>query len=546
MILVMEADGAVRYISPAVEQVLGYRPEVVISKGAFDMVHPDDMPGMQDFVAKAIRNPGITPRLELRLRHADGSWRHVESACTSVLDNPAVSGIVINSRDITEKKTFEERLKHQAFYDNLTGLPNRTLFLERLGHALTRSDRRGGEFAVLFVDIDDFKTVNDSLGHEAGDRLLMAIAERLRACVRPGDTVARVFGDEFAVLLEGVAEGSRATKAAERMIEKLRREPFVVQEREVFITPSVGIALGTPGEEQQPEELLRRADVAMYEAKKRGEAQQVAFDPSMDRRTLEHLSLRTDLRRALKDEEFRLLYQPKVSLKSGEIVGMEALVRWEHPERGLVPPSEFLAMAEQTGVIVPLGRWVLKEACRQAKEWQERYPNEPPLAMSVNLSARDFRRRNLVEDVRAVLRECALDPRSLTLEITESTVMEDASATIDALRRLKRLGVRIAIDDFGTGFSSLSYLRRFPVDYLKVDRAFVGGLGRNPEDEGIVKAVTELAHTLGLRVVAEGVENGEQLKLVREMGCELAQGCYFWGPLPPEAAGELVVAYNSY
>jgi len=269
IVLVMEADGSVRYISPAVETVLGHKPEVVISKGAFDIVHPDDMPRVQDFVAKAVRNPGVTPRIELRLRHADGSWRHIESACTSLLDDPVVGGIVINSRDITEKKTIEEQLKHQAFYDNLTGLPNRTLFLERLRHALALSDRRGGEFAVLFVDIDDFKTVNDSLGHEVGDQLLVEVAKRLASCVRSGDTVARLFGDEFAVLLEAVAEGSSATKVAERMIEKLRQEPFVIQEREVFIAPSVGIAFGTPGEEQ-PEELLRRAGVAVYEAKKRG------------------------------------------------------------------------------------------------------------------------------------------------------------------------------------------------------------------------------------------------------------------------------------
>ncbi len=445
-------------------------------------------------------------------------------------------------QDITERKALEDRLEYLAFHDLITSLPNKALFMNRLKHALARLGRREGKVAVLFVDLDNFKFVNDTLGHHVGDNLLVAVSARLRKCLRPEDTVARLGGDEFAVLLEDVEGVGKAAHVAERIVEELRA-PFALNNQEVFTTPSIGVAFSDPSHDL-PEDLLRNADIAMYRAKEEGKARYRMFDPSMEARVTERLRLENDLRRALERDGFKIHYQPVVLLETEQIIGMEALVRWEHSERGLVTPNEFVPLAEEIGLIVPIGQWVLREACRQAKEWQERFPSDPPLNVGVNLSARQLQNPDLVEDVEEVLRGTGLDPQQLTLEITESAVIGEGERRIRTLRRLRDLGVRLALDDFGTGYSSLSYLRRLPVGMLKIDRSFVENIGDDAKDEALLSGVIGIASGLGLYVVAEGVETAEQLAHVKSLGCQLAQGNYFSEPLPGEAAGELLATYS--
>jgi diguanylate cyclase (GGDEF)-like protein len=443
---------------------------------------------------------------------------------------------VVNSRDVTKRKALEEQLRHQALHDPLSGLPNRALFMDRLEHALARADRRASKVAVLFMDLDNFKITNDSLGHEVGDQLLVAVAERLKACLRPEDTAARVGGDEFTILVEEVDGLRDAARVAERIAESLQR-PFALDQYEVFFTTSIGIALSGPLQ-KLPADLLRHADLAMYQAKHKGKARYEVFEPSMGTDVLERLQLESELRRAVERGEFKVYYQTVVTLEGGRIGGAEALVRWEHPKRGLLLPKEFLSVAEETGLIVRIGEGVLREACHQMRAWQERYPGTPPLTISVNLSTREFFHPKLIAEV---LDESEIDPASLQLEITEGAMTSNATYSTDrTLRKLKRMGVQLAIDDFGLGYSSLSYLKRFPVDFLKIDRSFIAGLGQEPngvstKDTEIVKAMIDLTHGLGLRVIAEGVETSEQLAQLRNMKCDLAQGNYFSEPLPSGA-----------
>ena len=428
--------------------------------------------------------------------------------------------------------------RYRAPHDDLTGLPNRALFADRLQQAIERSTRDQNLRAVLFMDLDHFKVVNDSLGHRAGDELLVTVARRLQACLRPGDTVARLGGDEFTVLLDGIADVGDAIRIFERIAGALE-EPIELGWRQVFISMSAGIALMEDGS-IRPETLLRNADVAMYEAKKEGKAGCKVFNSGMYTKALRRLEMENDLRRAIERGELRVYYQPKVLLSTGKIIGMEALVRWEHPERGLVLPDEFIPLAEETGLIVSLGQWVLRETCRQAREWQEQYPTASSLATSVNLSVKQFREPNLVRNLKEILREHGSDPRCLQLEITESVVAYDVEYAVGVLRKLKGLGVRLAIDDFGTGYSSLVSLQRFPFDDLKIDRGFVAGLRENSQDEAIAGLVIDLAHALGMRAIAEGVETVEQLARLRGMGCDQGQGSYFWKPLTSEAVTALL------
>jgi diguanylate cyclase (GGDEF)-like protein/PAS domain S-box-containing protein len=540
IITVLEADGTVRaHESPAIERVLGRQPGERLETSAFDWIDPDDVELALNIFADILDKPGVHPPIEFRVPHADGSWRYLEHTVSNLLDDPDVRGIVVASRDITDRKALEEQLRHQAFHDSLTGLPNRALFMDRLEHALTRTSRHKEAVAVLFLDLNNFKLINDSLGHEVGDQLLIGVAERLKACVRTEDTVARLGGDEFTILLEDVTDERDATHTAWRITEELKA-PFMLGGREVFTTSSIGIALRTSGKDR-PEDLLRYADMAMYQAKNEGQVYRLATDPSVgSRQALRRLELEADLRRAIEREELGVRYQPMVRPENGGIVGMEALVRWEHPERGLLLPSEFVPAAEETGLIEHIGQWVLETACRQVQTWQEQYPDGAPSVVWVNLSARQFEQPNLADSVAEVLRKTGLYPSQLGLEITESVAMKDGLSCAKTFQGLAELGVQLAIDDFGTGYSSMSHLRRFPVGYVKIDRSFVHGLGRVTNDEIVVSGMISLVRALRMEAIAEGVETAEQAGRLREIGCKMAQGYYFSEPLPPQEASELL------
>ncbi|MDP9381051.1 MAG: bifunctional diguanylate cyclase/phosphodiesterase [Chloroflexota bacterium] len=388
------------------------------------------------------------------------------------------------------------------------------------------------------LDLDRFKLINDSLGHEAGDQLLRAVAERLQRRLRAGDTAARLGGDEFTILLSEITDTSDAVRVAERITEDLQA-PFMLEGREVFVSTSIGISVAASRNDSSVN-LLRDADIAMYRAKAKGRAGYAVFDKSMNAYALQHLDLEADLHRAMQRGELRVYYQPKLDLVSGRIEGMEALVRWQHPQRNLIHPAEFIPMAEETGLILPIGLWMVQQVCRQGRLWQEQYPSEPPLVMGVNLSVRQFQHAQLVTEVSKILKESGLDAHRLQFEVTESVVMENAESTIKRMQGLKALGVQLAIDDFGTGYSSLSYLKRFPIDTLKIDRSFIDGLGQDLEDTAIVQAVITLAKTLRVQVTAEGVETAEQVRHLKSLGCDLAQGYYFSEPLSAESAGALL------
>jgi diguanylate cyclase (GGDEF)-like protein len=430
-------------------------------------------------------------------------------------------------------------LVHDAFHDALTNLPNRVLFMDRLRRAILRAKRQENyRFAVLFLDLDGFKVVNDSLGHATGDQLLIAIGRRLEQGMRCGDTLTRLGGDEFAILADSIRDVSDAVQLAERVRNDLRA-PFNVDGHEVFATASIGIALGTKDREQ-PEDLLRDADTAMYRAKALGKQRHVVFDQTMHTKVVERLRLETDLRKALQRDEFKVHYQPIIVLETGKIAGFEALVRWQHPERGPILPSAFIPVAEETGLILPLGLWVLRAACRQLHDWHSRSPELASLIMSVNLSSKQLAQPDLVEQIDQILRDTSIAPPYLKLEITESVIMEHPNSAAEVLKSLKERGIQLSLDDFGTGYSSLSYLHRFPIDTLKVDRSFINRLDGVDGDPVIVQTIVALAHNLGMEVVAEGVETEGQVERLKDMGCQFAQGYFFSRPVDGASASALL------
>jgi diguanylate cyclase (GGDEF)-like protein len=446
----------------------------------------------------------------------------------------AIANVLANA---IERSREAEDAQHRALHDPLTGLPNRALFEDRLGHALAEQERRGSSVAVIFLDIDHFKLVNDSLGHQAGDELLREIAPRLTGALRPGDTVARFGGDEFGILIEDVKTERDATRVAERIAGVLAR-PFVVSEREHFVTASAGIAVG--GAAESPSTLIRDSDAAMYRAKERGRARYEIFDEAMRVRVAHRLRIENELRSAIDRNELRVRYQPVVSLATGRITGAEALVRWEHPQHGLLPPKEFIPVAEESGLIAPIGRWVLHESCRQTAAWHAANPDQPPIGISVNMSVRQLADRELAPAVRRALAATGLDPVCLSLELTEGMLIEETESALAALSELKQLGIQLALDDFGTGYASLGSLQRLPFDSIKLDRQFVERLGAHKVDNAIVSAVVTLAQTLELNVVAEGIEIEEQLAVVKALGCHHAQGFYFSRPVVAEEIGRML------
>jgi len=526
-------DGRCFCANRALAQMVGRAEDELSGVSLLALTHPDDRAEVGDAMQRALSGPDSAYRFDQRYIHADGRpvWVSHSGSIVQDMDGRPLY-FVCQIEDVTERRARGELLAHQAIHDPLTGLPNRVLFVDRLQRALTESDHEA-HLAVLFLDIDHFKVVNDSLGHPAGDRLLVALADRLRATMRPSDTVARFGGDEFTVLCSGVHDETTAQQLARRLSDAVAK-PFALAEGEVFITASVGIALsGT--ELETSETLLRNADAAMYRAKDQGRARSELFRTDAHDQAVRHLRTGNELHRALERAELRMHYQPIVSLETGRISGFEALLRWQHPKRGLVGPDEFVGLAEETGLVVPIGSWALEESCRQAEYW---HSHGSDVTISVNLSPRQLAEPGLPADVARALQATRVQPGLVWLEITETALMRDAESAVRALGALRSLGVHLAVDDFGTGYSSMTYLKRFPVEALKIDRTFVDGLGREPEDSAICTAVVSLAHALGLRAIAEGVETPEQLAELRTLGCELAQGYLFGRPASPETFGE--------
>ncbi|MET0647191.1 MAG: EAL domain-containing protein [Pyrinomonadaceae bacterium] len=537
---VVALDGRWLQVNRSLCEIVGYDERELLESEVRRVTHREDLVTLEEQMQRFTAGSISSHQAELRYCHKSGKevWAHLGMSLVRDGESQPLH-LIFQIQDITDRKRAEEQLLHDAFHDALTGLPNRALFMDHVKMAIQRSRRSGDRlFAALFLDLDRFKIINDSLGHMVGDQLLVGIAHRLEACLRPGDTVARLGGDEFTILLEDLASTDDAIEVARRVQEAVT-QPFNIGGHEVFTTASIGIALSNTGYERA-EDLLRDADTAMYRAKMEGKKRHVVFDKAMHDRAMELLQTETDLRRALTRQEFFLNYQPIVSLETGRVLSFEALVRWRHPERGIVGPCDFIPVAEETGLIVPLGLWVLNEACRQMREWQRLGLADESVTMSVNLSGRQFSQADLIDQIASALRESGLKAANLKLEITESMVMENFDTAIDMLTQLRTLGVGLSIDDFGTGYSSLSYLHRFPIDTLKIDRSFVTQMTDNSENAEIVRTIVTLARSLDMAVVAEGVETADQLRQLGELGCDYGQGYLFSRPVGAGQAAALL------
>jgi diguanylate cyclase (GGDEF)-like protein/PAS domain S-box-containing protein len=527
MIAVCEADSTIRYLTPSVYRVLGWQPHELAGTLLAELAHPDDRAALLPLLDQLAS--GGTALAEYRMRRKDGSWIIAETVSAEA-DEGDVHGYVLTTRDISSRKALEQQLSHQAFHDGLTGLANRALFIDRLRQALRRRGRADAPLVVLLLDLDDFKDVNDSLGHDAGDELLRGVAARLREYARQHDTVARIGGDEFAMLVDGLTDAVQATGLAERLLSALRA-PFTLRGQQVVAPASIGIALADPDRAENAEDLLRNADVAMYLAKQEGKGRYAFFAPSIHDDRLRKLALTADLREGLGRGEITVHYQPIVELSTGRVIGVEALARWWHPRRGRIGPDEFIPLAEQSGLIKPLGRHVLERACADAVGWREQFPASM-LTVNVNLSVRQVQHPDILAEVRETLAATGLPPSALVLEITESVLSDDHELIVARLWALKQLGICLAVDDFGTGYSSLSRLRHYPIDSLKIPKPFVDGILHGPEESALARAIIELSATLGLYVVAEGIEHRRQWTELAGLNCQFGQGYYFAKPTP--------------
>lgn len=545
-IFVLGPDTSAEYVSPSIQQILGYEPAELLGKRLSDYIQEEDRALVEPvFAALLSRRSGTSEALEFRVNHHDGRLVHTECLVTNLLDNAAVGGVVVNLRDVTERKRFEEQLTYQAFHDPVTELANRALFRDRVEHALTRRRDHSKPLAVLFVDLDDFKSINDTFGHVAGDTLLQMVSARIEPTLRPGDTVARLGGDEFAVLLEDLEHETDVSGIAERLLAVIKA-PRSLDDREISIQCSIGIAVARSSDEEEDhttvDELLRNADVAMYEAKGAGGDTYRYFKPEMQAAVVEALELRADLKAAIEADELTLAYQPIFDLKTDEIRGYEALLRWEHPRRGSVSPATFIPVAEDSGLIVALGRWVLERACRDAMTFQQAIPTAAPRTVSVNISARQMQRVEIVSEVRNALWSSGLHPSCLVLEITESLLIDDVELAVERLDALRELGVLVALDDFGTGYSSLNYIRRLPINILKIDKHFIDSVDGQGKDSELTAAIVDLARVLDLDCIAEGVERPEQRQRLKQLGCGYAQGFLLARPMSADALQELLQA----
>ena len=526
IITIHDSNGMTVYESPAASRVLGYPTGALIGKTPFETIHPKDVARARDaFDALLKGEAGVAP-VVLRFRRADGSWIHLEVLGNNLLDQPGIRGIVLTSRDISERKRAEERVQYLANYDVLTGLPNRFLMQDRLTQVIAQAYRNRLRVALMHIDLDRFKVVNETLGHYVGDALLKQAAERVRKATREAETVARVGGDEFTIVFPNVTNLQTLSAAAEVMLDELAR-PFPSDGQELFLSASVGISL-YPDDAGSVDELIKHADAAMSSAKHLGRNNFQFYTAGMNEEVQDRMLIEAGLRTAIQRDELSLVFQPKIDLATRRIFGAEALLRWNHPKLGMIPPSRFVPVAEDAGLVGQIGEWVLYTACRQIREWQDA---GLALQVAVNVSARQFQEYDVAELVVDIMRDTGALAKNLEIELTESAVMNDAESSIVTLERLAALGVQIAIDDFGTGYSSLSYLKRLPLDLLKIDQSFVRDISSDPNDAAIVRAIITLARSLGIKVIAEGVENEAQLAFLNAYGCQYAQGYLFGRPL---------------